>query len=225
MTQTHDRKAGFSLKALFISLFFSFLLILFIVPVLTKALETGTTSRLLANGTGIYKSLFAEIADVQASLYSEATVALPQSSTHPTDPKLEFETSTDYFVFLVSNDIISVNWSYFAGHDIPAAIGKFDPEDLSSIANFKAENNAWVVVADLEVDDTGSPFLITKNLQGHSLEDHFGDEEAPIVTGPPYGKKQLAIIRIGGSGEYMTKRNILWKNINPNETDNLILRP
>ncbi len=227
MKKHRTSKAGFTAKEMLVTLVCT-LILLFLVFALVlnpRVLINQNNTRLLANGMGIYRSVFTGVTDVASENFVDPTV-LPSSSSNPRNPEFQFANSTDYFKYLVTHDIMHINWSYFAGHDIPSAQGKYDPADPNSTEGFQADNNAWCVVANLHVGERiGTPFLISRNLQGTRLFDDYQEGEAPVLEGPPYGKRTLIVIRIGGSGEAMQKKNILWKNLNPAKANNPILRP
>lgn len=228
------QKTGFTLIEMLVVIAIIALLAAILVPAVTRALESANRTRLIANGTGIYKSIFAQIADVQDSLYGSGGVPLP-SSTGTTPDEFKFNNSNDYFVYLVANDILPVNWSYFSATGIPAAKGKYT--DGASATKFKIDNNTWLVVEDLKVDDSGTPFLITRNLGGNSdlttagsitqLDSSGATTKIPDanLAGAPYEDRALVIVRMGGAGESMLGKNITWNNINPSEDDNSILLP
>jgi prepilin-type N-terminal cleavage/methylation domain-containing protein len=227
-------KRGFTLIEMLVVIAIIALLAAILVPAVTRALESANRTRLIANGTGIYKSVFGQIADVQDQLYGSGGVPLP-SSTATTPDSYGFASSNDYFVYLVANDILPVNWSYFGASGVPSASGQYDV--ATGGTEFEIENNTWLVVEDLAVDDSGSPFLITRNLGGGAALTDPGtinalDPSGTItkipdaqLLGPPYKEKALVVIRMGGSGEAMIGRNITWKNINPGEEINPIIRP
>ena len=239
MKTKQTQKPGFTLIEMLVVIAIIALLAAILVPAVTKALESANSTRLIANGTGIYKSVFAQIDDVQAELYGGSSVALPLKDS-TLDDDLIFTTSNEYFVYLVTNDILSVNWSYFAASRVPSTPGKATESypgnwDAASISDFRIQNNAWIAVADLTVDDSGTPFLLTRNLGGGAnltatgtiteLLDTYGGSGAPDMVGAPYDDRRLVVIRIGGSGESMKDKNILWKNINPGKADNPLLYP
>jgi hypothetical protein len=41
----------------------------------------------------------------------------------------------------------------------------------------------------------------------------------------PYGEEALVVIRSGGASEALTKRQLLWRVVNPGGDDNTILNP
>lgn len=234
MKMTQTKKTGFTLIEMLVVIAIIALLAAILVPAVTRALESANRTRLIANGTGIYKSVFAQIADVQDLLYGSGGVPLPNSTGGSPD-EYEFASSNDYFVYLVANDVLPVNWSYFGASGVPSASGQYD--DATGGTEFEMDNNTWLVVEDLSVDDSGSPFLITRNLGGGvnltttgtitALDPSGAETKIPDANllGPPYEEKALVVIRMGGSGEAMIGRNITWKNINPGEEENDILRP
>ena len=236
MKTKQTKKTGFTLIEMLVVIAIIALLAAILVPAVTRALERANRTRLIANGTGIYKSVFAQIADVQDQLYGSGGVPLP-SSTGSGPDEFNYSTSNDYFVYLVANDILPVNWSYFAASGIPGAAGKYDENDPGTATDFEINNNAWIVTEDLKVDDSGTPFLITRNLTGaedlttapsiSALDDSGSTSKIPDseLVGPPYEERALVVIRMGGSGEAMLARNITWKNINPSEEDNPVLVP
>lgn len=228
------QKTGFTLIEMLVVIAIIALLAAILVPAVTRALESANRTRLIANGTGIYKSVFAQIADVQDSLYGSGGVPFP-SSTGTTPDEFKFTNSNDYFVYLVANDILPVNWAYFTATGIPGAKGKYT--DAASATDFKMENNTWLVIEDLKVDDSGTPFLITRNLGGNAdlttagsitkLDPNGTTTKIPdaSLVGAPYEDRALVIVRMGGAGEAMLGKNITWNNINPSEDDNSMLLP
>ena len=233
-----NRQKGFTLIEMLVVIAIIALLAAILVPAVTRALESANRTRLIANGTGIYKSVFAEIADVQAELYGGSSVALPITATNNLSssvPDLVMDNSNEYFVYLVTNEILEVNWSYFAATKIPAASGRAVESspgswDSSTISVFGEANNAWAVVGDLDVDDTGTPYLITRNIGGESdsvtaLAENYGTNDAPEVGGAPYEDRALVVVRIGGAGEAMKEKNIRWRNLNPGKMNNPLLYP
>jgi len=237
--RTHKTQTkGFTLIEMLVVIAIIALLAAILVPAVTNALESANRARLIANGTSVYKSVFAQIADVQAELYGGSSVPLPETDTNS---DMNFSNSNNYFLYLVADDILSVNWSFFAASNVPSAPGKFEEGNANSYTVFGQRNNAWIVSEDLTVDDSGTPFMITRNLGGDSnannttnltqngtfiqLDPNLGGNLRDNVGGPPYDDRALVVIRIGGSGEAMRDRNITWQNLNPGRANNPLLQP
>ncbi|MDF3130322.1 hypothetical protein P0Y35_14025 [Kiritimatiellaeota bacterium B1221] len=186
------------------------------------SLESAKRMRLMVNGQYIYTCLFVTLTDSSGVSDEDLKPSLPLS-----DPSsdLYFESSTDYFVHLVIKDISPPNpWKGFSCKGLKPAPGSYNPDKPSSAEAFKLENNAWSVVTDLDIgeSDAAVPFLITRNLQARHL---MSTAEKPVLKGVPYEDEAIVIIRAGGGGEVLTKRNILWENINPTGLYNKILHP
>lgn len=232
MRTKQTQSSGFTLIEMLVVIAIIALLAAILVPAVTRALESANRTRLISNGTGVYKSVFAQVADVQDQLYGGGGVALPSTNTNS---EFYFTNSNDYFVYLVANNVINVNWSYFTASNIPGAAGQYDPGGNTTGSEFAMRNNAWIVTADLSLDDSGTPFMITRNLGGSTeldttgtirqLENSTATTKIQEVEGPPYDDRALVVIRIGGSGEAMLDRNISWRNLNPSRKTNDLLYP
>ena len=77
------------------------------------------------------------------------------------------------------------------------------------------------------MNNTGAPFLITRNLSPTYTEllDNYGNAERIVATGPPYEDRALVVVFVGGAGQPITERNMVWRNLNPGKNGNQILRP
>ena len=112
-------------------------------------------------GRGIYISLF--------SCRNDDPVFFPETPTVElrADANQTFETSTEYFEFLIEEEIVEAPFSIFG-------IGPYHPISLSSDPTaFFSTNNAWCVV-DRVFDTTvpqSTPFLMTRNLEIERLNE------------------------------------------------------
>ena len=132
----------------------------------------------------------------------------------------EFPSSTAYITNVVSRGAIRHDdYSLFSAPGITAYRG-------TNAGWFKAENNAWCVVADLSdnaADNT--PFLITRNLNVSSLAELKGKVGDQLSDEPPFGRKGVVIISKGGAAN-IVKPDMLWSDFLGGQTfTNRVLRP
>jgi len=213
MKQFQSLKKGFTLIEMLVVIAIIALLATLVVPAVTGALENAQRMTAMANGKGIYSSIFATVADA-GSRRNYFPSATPPSGT----PSYSTNDSTSYFKYLMDDalEIIPKDFGMFvAGGILPA-------DDLGS---FTADNNAWRVVEGVRPGDEASiPFMFTKNIDATTL----GTDDSAIPMDEdeePYQDKALVVIRIGGSGEALQKRYLFWDIVNPAEEDNTIWAP
>ena len=132
----------------------------------------------------------------------------------------EFQSSTSYITNVVSLGAIRRDdYSLFSAPNITSYHG-------TNAAVFRAENNAWCVVAGLsdEASDI-TPFLFTRNLNVSCLAELKGKVGDQLCDGPPFGRKGVTVIFKGGAARIL-KPDLLWSNILGGQTfTNRVLRP
>jgi len=151
--------------------------------------------RAVANGSNIYKTYFADRMD--ALVMDEDTSFWPKSG--------EFQTSTEFFNHLVTNRIIGVPYNFFAA-------GKIPPVKSPNPKDFKAENNAWRLVLDLDEQPEGTPFLFTRN---YNPDHGMGPDGTIKLSGEPFGSRGLVVVAKGGGAFILKRKQLNVKLFNP----------
>ena len=199
------------------------LLAALLAPAVRNALSNAQQVNLIANGTQIHKSVFSELMDEFSSQrFQSGPSLLPQSTAGAV-----FDNSNAYFASLVTNGTLDVGWSFFSGPGLPAAAGKGKAGNPATLGTFTEAHNAWIVVADLDWSDSNTPFLITRNLSDRyeRLLETFGDSDrVDIIEGAKLGD-DLVTVYVNGAGEKIPAKHRLWIHLNPDNSDNPLLRP
>lgn len=185
---------GFTLIELLVVIAIIAILAAVLTPAVTQALLRGKAMGLASNARSMYQSIFAK--EISDAAYISTGVSFPKYNASPTTAN-EFKDSTDYFINVVTAEIMNVSFSFFAAPGIPSAKGK-DP------TAFKPENNAWCISAgltDKSAEDV--PFIFTRNMSIKKLSD------ATVASGKPklgesgfenpFGDKAFVFATKGGS--------------------------
>lgn len=125
--------------------------------------------------------------------------------------------STEYFRWMVTNELIDASFEIFGGAGVPAYRG-LDP-DL-----FLPEHNAWAITANIKQTARNStPVMMTRNgiLENGLLSD------IPMVDPEvqPFGDKTLIVVRYGGSVEPIRRVELTQDSFNAVAADNPVLYP
>jgi type IV pilus assembly protein PilA len=215
MNVRKTKDSGFTLIEMLVVIAIIALLAAILVPTVTNALENANRTRALSNGRGIYQAIFAA--------HLETINFPPDETVWPTDQSVGSNTpdttSTGYFTRLIRDDILTRDFGLFAAGDFRAA------RELDGQNGFTEENNAWNVTQRASNSSSSQvPFLTTRNLANTRLEDPEGGGNLTFDE-QPYGDRALVVVRVGGGGEVIPGRALTWRNINPANADNTILRP
>ncbi|MCC5849424.1 MAG: hypothetical protein JJU29_15185 [Verrucomicrobia bacterium] len=179
------------------------------------------STRMLSNGRAIHQLIFTyEPFDIYRSSFVDVW---------PTKDSEHYESnSTSYFAWLMSSEVMVFGEDYelFSGAGIPQA---------NSLEEFQSDHNVWSVVADVDkASDSRMPFLVTRNLNESRLVDWQGTRQNELenlgsrkpggyVT--PFNRRKVMVIRVDGGGESISRRNLIWENLNPVSADHAILEP
>jgi len=119
------------------------------VPIIMNPHGRSELTRLAANGKHLVQCIATN------NVWPSAGELNPEEGT--------FDSSTSYFVWLVTNEIFNVQWRYFAGGGVPGAetekefAGKEDREE--------GYYNAWCIVGNIDENTPGdTPVLFIKKL-------------------------------------------------------------
>jgi hypothetical protein len=170
-------------------------------------------ARAKADGRSIYISVFAK--DLDDAVIASTDVSFPGR----TDYVPGTDTSTDYFRYLVTNEILNVTYDFFAPKGVVPYKGN-DPDE------FEDENNGWCVVLDLkDSSPDGTPFLFTRNLIIEELDEEKDDLRSKLDGDrTPFGDKGLVVVYKGGQALEFTASQVSFENFNPGEQSNDVLR-
>jgi len=181
------------------------LILVAIYLAVSKDMYIGQQPKVLNCGTRIFMSMF------DCSLTPAAKDAWPSTTS--------YATSTAFFSNLVTKGYLKPDFTVFAAPGIKPYTG-------SNAAQFRAENNAWCVVADLTGQSPDRmPVLITCNMQATNLATLQGLISDTLSDGPPFGHDNVLVVCKGGMA--MNAKGVMdWSAILDGKAfTNRILRP
>jgi len=192
----------------YVAIVFSLLLLpAILLPAISNALQTGKMTGTLNNGKQIFTAQFARSLD---------GVVTGKDSGWP--KAVEFPTSTAFFTNLVGSGALKVDYSFFAASGIT-------PYKGTDGNLFKAENNAWCVVADVgDQDPDQTPLLFTRNLRINSLAEAQPNRRVELSDDPPFGRRGVVVVYKGGAA-ILFRPEQLTSNFNLVGATNRVLRP
>ena len=205
---------GFTLIELLVVIAIIAILAAILTPAVTDALARGKMTGVMNNGRSLYLSLFAK--ETEDPVFQSGS-PFPKSQAVAPGDKMTFQNSTDYFKWVLTNNIMKVDYSFFSAPGITPYKG-IDP------AQFTAANNAWCVVADVnDATPDAFPLFFTRSLNIiNTGEKSLSTKMLPSVS--PFGDKGVVVVAKGGS-TVVLKKDIVDANFNPTGPTNNVLRP
>ncbi len=198
------RKAfGFTLIELLVVIAIIAMLAAILVPAVNKALTSAALVQTVSNGKNIYTSAFAgQMDDV---------VLGGDSSSWPSAGTLPSDTSTEYFINLVTSEVMSVSYDFFSAKGLVAV----KSSDEADFRTSKATANAWNVVFNLDTAKEGTTFLFTKNADLATLP--AAAAEITLETTPPFGEDGMVVVLKGGAAFSLKGKQLKGDFMNPSQ--------
>lgn len=204
---THRTRRGFTLIEMLTVISIIAVLAALLFPMIRRAIDMAQVTRMKNNGRQIATSMVS--ASMHEGLIGAVGEAWPRSES--------FASSTDFFRYSITNELIETDFSLFAGPGVPAYRG-IDPE------RFNEENCAWSVVLDVsDATHDSTPVLITRNVSW--TDGTLGGEVMMDPLERPFGDKYAVFVTRSGAAFDLRGRHITSTNMNAAAAMNRVLPP
>ena len=164
-------------------------------------------------------------AGIQAWSLDHSTPGWPQrmGRLDGREEVMSFPNSTAYFAWVVTNQVLDVDFSFFAAPGIKEM-------ESTNPKRFRAENNAWAVAVGVD-SNTGKdvPVLWTANISRHpgTFSPLQSIDQVPYLVPDvrPFGDSIAILIENGGAAASLKTINLTPERFNPSGATNACLYP
>lgn len=218
---------GFTLIEMLVVIAIIALLAAILLPVIQNALLNAQAAATGMDANSIHKAVVASTLS-QPNYASDVTAGLyPASDSDPNALDVaRYDSSTEYFTFLVTNQVLDVPWGFFSARGLVRSPGQWTPESQND-RGLSPDGNAWVVVTDAQGAPSSMPFLFTRNLTIDRLHGVLPPTTslASSLQGAPFDSKRVVGVTIGGSLIDIGSNDLRQQTFNPPGVSRDIIRP
>jgi len=192
---------GFTLVEMLVVITIIGILMGLLVPQISNAILQARLTGTMNNGKRIVEAIIQQQSD---TVYTARIIGFPKYGTTTVVTNNQFKDTADFFRYLVTGEVMAVNWSFFTAPGIPPATGA---------DTFTGTNHGWRMVADVtESYPETAPVLWTKNLSLSTI----GEQITPRPNGipnnlediNPFGQKGLVVVAKGASAQKLIKDDL-----------------
>ncbi len=200
---------GFTLIELLVVIAIIAILAALLFPGVQGAINRARLTNMANNGKQLYTAMFAKMMSPEV-VSGSVLFSYPDSTN--------YTTSTMYWEYMVTNKLINVDFSFFAGPGV-AAVKSIDP------AQFSGVNNAWSIVANLlENDQDTIPMFVTRNLNITKLGDNVRPGGSPALDSS-LSVKGMIMVSKGGGANIIEPDALSTNTFNAGTNVNVIIKP